>query len=120
MFGFELEEKPVPLGKYIHQGDTIAFGNTKLEVFEVPGHSPGSVVFFNRESGDLIVGDVLFNGSVGRADLQGGNFNDLKQNIIEKLFILPNETVVHPGHGPSTTIGHEKMYNPFFTDISTH
>ena len=120
MFGFELEEKPVPLGKYIHQGDTIAFGNTKLEVFEVPGHSPGSVVFVNRESGDLIVGDVLFNGSVGRADLQGGNFNDLKQNIIEKLFILPNETVVHPGHGPSTTIGHEKMYNPFFTDISTH
>lgn len=120
MFGFELNEEPISLGKYLYEGDTIKFGNTTLEIIQVPGHSPGSLVFYNKESGDAFSGDVLFQGSVGRADLKGGNFNDLKENIIKKLFILPNETVVHPGHGPSTTIGKEKQYNPFFTDTTTH
>ena len=120
MFGFELPEDQVALGGYLNEGDQISFGNTTLEVILVPGHSPGHLVFYNKKSGDAFAGDVLFQGSVGRADLQGGNFTQLKENIIKKLFILPNETVIHPGHGPSTTIGNEKLYNPFFTDISTH
>lgn len=120
MFGFELPEEQVPLGKQLQEGDTIHFGNNQLQVIEVPGHSPGHLVFYNQATGEAFVGDVLFQGSVGRADLQGGNFNQLKEHIIKKLFILPNETVIYPGHGPSTNIGNEKMYNPFFTDISTH
>lgn len=120
MFGFELPEEPVPLGKYLHEGDTIQFGNTTIDTILVPGHSPGSLVFYVKDAKVLIAGDVLFQGSVGRADLQGGNFNDLTSNILNKLFILPDETVVYPGHGPSTTIGDEKKYNPFFTDTSTH
>lgn len=120
MFGFELPEEPVPLGKYLHEGDTIQFGNTTIDTILVPGHSPGSIVFHIKDAKILIAGDVLFQGSVGRADLQGGNFSDLTSNILKKLFILPDETVVYPGHGPSTTIGDEKKYNPFFTDTSTH
>lgn len=120
MFGFEVNDEPVPLGKYLKEGDQIQFGNQTLDIFQVPGHSPGSLVFYNQATGDAFSGDVLFQGSVGRADLQGGNFTALKENIIKKLFILPDETVVHAGHGPSTTIGREKKYNPFFTDVTTH
>ncbi len=120
MFGFEIQEEQVPLGKYLNEGDQIKFGNQVLDIIKVPGHSPGSLVFYNKQTGDLFAGDVLFLNSVGRADLQGGNFKDLKENIIKKLFILPNESVVHPGHGPSTTIGNEKMYNPFFTNTESH
>lgn len=120
MFGFELEEKQVPLGGYLNEGDQVKFGNEVLDIFKVPGHSPGSLVFYNKKTGDLFAGDVLFYESVGRADLQGGNFKDLKENIIKKLFILPGESVVYPGHGPSTTIEHEKLYNPFFTNTESH
>ena len=120
MFGFELPEEPVPLGKYLHEGDTIQFGNTTIDTILVPGHSPGSLIFYIKDATMMIAGDVLFQGSVGRADLQGGNFNDLTSNILSKLFVLPDETVVYPGHGPATTIGDEKKYNPFFTDTSTH
>ena len=114
MFGFELPEEPVPLGKYIDEGDTITFGNTSLECIHVPGHSPGSIVFYHQESNQMFSGDVLFQGSVGRADLQGGSFEDLLTNIKEKLFVLPEEATIYPGHGPETTIGHEKKHNPFF------
>lgn len=120
MFGFELQEEPVGLGSHLKEGDQVKFGTITLDILKVPGHSPGSLVFYNRESGDAFAGDVLFLESVGRADLQGGNFKELKAQIIEKLFTLPDETTVHPGHGPSTTIGHEKMYNPFFTNTESH
>lgn len=119
MFGFELNEEQVPIGKYLDEGDQIKIGNITLDILKVPGHSPGSLVFYNKVTGDLFAGDVLFLESVGRADLQGGNFQALKENILKKLFILPDETVVHPGHGPSTTIGHEKYNNPFFTNIDS-
>ncbi|MCD7900529.1 MAG: MBL fold metallo-hydrolase [Bacteroides sp.] len=113
-FGFHLKDTPVPLGKYINDGDIITFGNTTLEAIHVPGHSPGSLVFYCKDSNVMFAGDVLFQGSIGRADLAGGNFDDLRENICSRLFTLPNNTIVYPGHGNPTTIGIEKMENPFF------
>lgn len=114
MFGFRLPEPTVPLGKYVCDGDIITFGNTRLEAIHVPGHSPGSIVYYNKEENCLFSGDVLFQGSIGRADLTGGNFDELREHICSRLFVLPGETVVYPGHGDSTTIGIEKKNNPFF------
>lgn len=114
MFGFKLPESPIPLGKHLHDGELIHFGNTTLEAIHVPGHSPGSLAFYCKEEGCIFVGDVLFQGSIGRADLAGGNFDELIEHICSRLFVLPSETVVYPGHGPSTTIGIEKVDNPFF------
>lgn len=113
-FGFKLPDDPIPLGKYLCDGDQITFGNTTIEAIHVPGHSPGSLVFYCKESNCMFAGDVLFQGSVGRADLTGGNFDELIDNICSRLFSLPNETVVYPGHGAATTIGIEKVENPFF------
>ncbi|MDR0894318.1 MAG: MBL fold metallo-hydrolase [Prevotellaceae bacterium] len=114
MLGFKMPEAPIPIGRYLHDGDTIAFGNTALEAIHVPGHSPGSIVFYAPQSHCIFSGDVLFQGSIGRADLTGGNFDDLKEGICSRLFTLPNETIVYAGHGAPTTIGMEKVENPFF------
>lgn len=114
MFGFQLKEASVPLGKYIADKDTITVGNIQLEAIQVPGHSPGSLAFYCKEEKCLFAGDVLFQGSIGRADLPGGNFDKLRENICSRLFVLPDETVVYPGHGEATTIGNEKRNNPFF------
>ena len=113
-FGFIYDEKQPALGKYICEGDTITFGDTTLKAIHVPGHSPGSIVFYSPEAACVFSGDVLFYGSIGRADLKGGNFDDLKEGICNHLFTLPAETRVYPGHGPSTSIGYEKNNNPFF------
>ena len=114
MFGFQMNETPVSLGNYICDGDIIKFGNTELEAIHVPGHSPGSMVYYCKENNILFTGDVLFNGSIGRADLKGGNFDELREHICSRLFVLPNDTMVYPGHGASTTIIEEKQNNPFF------
>lgn len=114
MFGFPLPENPVPLGHYLHDGDQISFGHTTLEAIHVPGHSPGSLVFYCAAEHCMFSGDVLFQGSIGRADLSGGNFDDLIDHICSRLFVLPGDTVVYPGHGAPTTIGIEKAENPFF------
>ena len=114
MFGFEM--KPVtPIDKFIDENKIVHFGNSKLKVIHVPGHSPGHVVFYHDESKSLIAGDVLFYGSIGRTDLPGGDHKKLISGIKEKLFVLPNETKVYCGHGPETTIGFEKENNPFLT-----
>ncbi|MBQ8520416.1 MAG: MBL fold metallo-hydrolase [Bacteroides sp.] len=114
MFGLQMNEAPAPLGRYICDGDIIRFGNTELEAIHVPGHSPGSMVYYCKADGCLFSGDVLFQGSIGRADLTGGNFDELREHICSRLFVLPNDTVVYPRHGASTTIGEEKTHNPFF------
>ena len=114
MFGFQLPEPPVPLGKYVCDGDVITFGNTKLEAIHVPGHSPGSIVYYCKEENCLFSGDVLFQGSIGRADLTGGNFDELREHICSSLFVLPGDTRVFPGHGDRRSIGIEKKYIPFF------
>ncbi|MDD4777837.1 MAG: MBL fold metallo-hydrolase [Fermentimonas sp.] len=101
------------IGTWLEEGDEIKFGNQKLSVFHSPGHSPGSILLYNEESGSVFSGDVLFRGSIGRTDLAGGNFEELVESIQTKLFVMPNETKVYPGHGPATTIGYEKKNNPF-------
>lgn len=112
-FGIRLPRPSVPVTSFLEEGDVIRFGNSTLSVIHVPGHSPGSVVFFNARNKAAISGDVLFYNSIGRTDLWGGNYEELIDGIKDKLFTLPDETVVYPGHGPETTIENEKMSNPF-------
>lgn len=114
-FGIEADENPPAIANYLNHGDTLTFGNSSLEVIHVPGHSPGGVVFYNAEDKIAIVGDVLFRESIGRADLPGGDFDTLISNIKSKLLVFDDDVKVYPGHGPSTTIGHERVSNPFLT-----
>ena len=100
---------------YLKEGDLVKLGEDELAVIEAPGHSPGHICFYCAKQHFIISGDVLFNRSIGRTDLPGGNHQTLLKNIREKLFVLPDETVVYSGHGPETTIGEEKKYNPFLT-----
>lgn len=92
-------------------GDKVAVGNLEIEVIETPGHTKGSVTLL--AGGALFTGDTLFAGSIGRTDLPGGSFRDIISSIKDKLLIFPDETPVYPGHGPESTIGEEKQYNPF-------
>lgn len=98
---------------YLEEGDKVKLGDEELEVIFTPGHSPGSVCFYSHDHKFLIGGDVLFDGSVGRTDLPGGSFATLEQSIKTKLFLLPEDVIVYPGHGSSTTIGDEMRDNPF-------
>jgi len=98
---------------FLNDGDKVLFGDTALDVILTPGHSPGSICFYLPSQGDLIGGDVLFRGSIGRTDLPGGDSETLLTSIREKLWVLPDETVVYSGHGIKTTIGYEKRNNPF-------
>ncbi|HQW91531.1 MAG TPA: MBL fold metallo-hydrolase [Ferruginibacter sp.] len=98
---------------FLKEADVVKLGNDELAVIEAPGHSPGHICFYCAKQHFIISGDVLFNRSIGRTDLPGGNHQTLLKNIREKLFVLPEETVVYSGHGPETTIGEEKKYNPF-------
>ncbi|MBS1765372.1 MAG: MBL fold metallo-hydrolase [Bacteroidetes bacterium] len=99
--------------KYIDEGDIISFGNTSFELLFTPGHSPGSLCLYHAAEKIIISGDVLFQMSIGRYDLPGGNEQTLLESIRTKLLVLPADVKVMPGHGPTTTIGFEKMYNPF-------
>lgn len=113
MYGIPYPEpSPMP-GKYIKEGDTIEFGNSKLETLFTPGHSPASISFFCAKDKFLIAGDVLFYGSIGRTDLPGGDFKTLVTVIKEKLLPLGDDVKVYSGHGPATMIGFEKLNNQF-------
>ena len=103
---------------YLEEGDTVLLGEDELKVIEAPGHSPGHICFYCASQNFIISGDVLFNRSIGRTDLPGGNHQMLLKNIREKLFVLPDETIVYSGHGPETTIGEEKKYNPFLNGLA--
>lgn len=98
---------------FLREGDTIPLGNDALDVLFTPGHSPGHICFYCKQQQFVIGGDVLFYESIGRTDLPGGDFDTLVNSIQTKLFVLPNDVVVYPGHGPETTIGHEKLHNPY-------
>jgi hydroxyacylglutathione hydrolase len=111
-FSFTADQPPVP-DRLLKEGDEVGFGKSALTVLHVPGHSPGSIVLYARKDNLMMAGDVLFYGSIGRSDLPGGNHIALIRGIKEKLMILPGETVVYPGHGEVTTIGHEYDTNPF-------
>ena len=113
IYGFPVTEDAQPIGHYLYEGDTIHFGNTQLNCIHIPGHCPGHLVFHDAANKVLFAGDVLFNGSIGRTDLEFGNHQQLINGITEKLLVLPEDTVVYPGHGPSTNIGEEKKFNPY-------
>lgn len=105
--------EPLTLDRNLAEGDTIPLGDEVIQVLHVPGHSPGGLAFYLPESGLLISGDTIFNGSVGRTDLMGGDMAQLLNSIREKIFTLPDETVIASGHGPTTTVADEKRFNPF-------
>ena len=110
--GLKYELSPEP-EIFLSETGTVNFGNSILELIFAPGHSPAHLCFYSREDNFLIGGDVLFYSSIGRTDLPGGSHEQLIASIKNKLFILPDDCAVHPGHGPSTTIGFEKIHNPF-------
>lgn len=108
---YELSPEPET---FLGESGTVTFGNSSLDLIFAPGHSPAHLCFYSKADGFLIGGDVLFYQSIGRTDLPGGNHQQLINNIKTKIFTLPDECKVYPGHGPSTTIGFEKQNNPFF------
>jgi hydroxyacylglutathione hydrolase len=112
-FGMAVDEEAQPLGGYITDNQEIKFGNTTFKAFHVPGHSPGSMAFYDEKEGVLFAGDVLFRASIGRTDLSKGDYATLINSITNKLLPLPDSTVVYSGHGPATTIGFERKNNPF-------
>ncbi|UCD84668.1 MAG: MBL fold metallo-hydrolase [Deltaproteobacteria bacterium] len=100
--------------RFIDEGDTIKVGQYVLRVLHTPGHSPGGICLLVEGKGMVFVGDTLFASSIGRTDLPGGDYEELIEGVRSKLFPLGDEVVVYPGHGPPTTIGQERRYNPFF------
>ncbi|MCX6282204.1 MAG: MBL fold metallo-hydrolase [Bacteroidetes bacterium] len=111
-FGYTIESIPEPLG-FIDDSEMINFGNCSLKVLYTPGHADGSVCFYSEADGFVITGDVLFRDTIGRTDLPSGDFDRLMESIKTKLFTLPEDTVVYPGHGEQTSIGYEMVNNPF-------
>ena len=111
--GIGYEVSPLP-EVFLPETGTVKFGNTVLQLIFAPGHSPAHLCFYAEKDAVLMAGDVLFRGSIGRTDLPGGDMAALLRNIEEKLFVLPDDVMVYPGHGPETTIGFEKQNNPFF------
>ncbi len=116
-FGFAHAEKFTP-ARFLNQGDTVTFGNITLEVYFCPGHTPGHVIFFHRESKLAQVGDVLFCGSIGRTDFPRGDHATLINSIRNNLFALGDDVRFIPGHGPMGTLGQERRSNPFVSDAA--
>jgi hydroxyacylglutathione hydrolase len=112
MYGVPCEQSPTP-EKFLNEGDVITLGKYDFECIHTPGHSPGSISFYNKENKLLIAGDVLFYGSIGRTDLPLGNHAALIASIKEKLLVLNDDVRVYSGHGPATSIGAEREHNPF-------
>ena len=112
-FGIKMNFEDIEPLRNIEDNEEIHFGNSVLKAILVPGHSPASLAFYCKDDNFVISGDVLFDGSIGRTDLWGGDFGTLISSIRKKLLILPDNTTVYPGHGPSTTIGDEKINNPY-------
>ena len=107
----------VPAEIGLNEGDDFEFGGETFRIFHAPGHSPGSVCFYNERQKYVIGGDVLFQGSIGRTDLPGGDYNTLINSIRTKLLVLPDDVIVYSGHGPLTNIGQEKISNPFLQEV---
>lgn len=116
VFGFDVD-KPVMPEIFIEEGDMLEFGNQELRVIHTPGHAAGSLCYYHKAGGFVIVGDVLFQGSIGRTDLPTGDHDLLIKSILQKLMVLPADTRVYPGHGPETTIGEERTANPYLTGV---
>lgn len=118
-FGVPMSVRDVTPDRWLNDGDTVSFGDHVFEVYHTPGHAPGHVIYFNREQGFAHLGDVLFNGSIGRTDLPGGNHQQLLNSIRDKVFPLGDDIGFICGHGPGGRIGEERRSNPFLTGLST-
>ena len=112
MYGFQIDPIPMPTN-WINEGNTIRFGHAQWRILHTPGHAPGSICFVDDTSRFVMAGDVLFQQSIGRTDLPGGDMGILMQSIFQQLLTLPDETTVYAGHGPPTKIGLERQHNPF-------
>ncbi|MDD3180747.1 MAG: MBL fold metallo-hydrolase [Opitutaceae bacterium] len=112
-----LQLDPVKIDEFLEQGQHIPILGCEIEVRHVPGHCPGNVLFYISALNVVLVGDALFNRSIGRTDLPGGDFPKLERSIREQIYTLPNETVILPGHGPRTTVYEEKTGNPFVAAV---
>ena len=112
MYGLKVDQSPMPK-VLLNEGDIVTFGNSALEIVHTPGHSPGSISFFNKADKFMISGDVLFYACIGRTDLPMGNYETLIKSIKQKLLPLGDDMTVYSGHGQETTIGSERMYNTF-------
>lgn len=115
MFGLE-ECQPLAPDRWLEEGDSVALGNITLEVLHCPGHTPGHIVFFDRASRLLVSGDVVFKGGVGRSDFPRGDHGQLIDAIKRKLLPLGDDVTFIPGHGPMSTLGYERLHNPFLQD----
>lgn len=113
IIGAPLRREYPAVGRFFAPNEVIRFGNHSLQVLKTPGHSPGSVVFYCAEEHTAFTGDTLFRMSVGRTDFEGGSYEDLMNSLANVLAKLPDETTILPGHGPQSTIGYEKKYNPY-------
>ena len=113
LYGFIYYEKSPSTTQFLNEGDIVEFGNSKLKILYTPGHAPGHISLYSKEEKFIISGDVLFNNSIGRTDLPGGDFNVLIESIKTKILCLDDDTVVYCGHGPATTVGYERANNPF-------
>ena len=112
LFGYPAAPMPEP-GLLVREGDTLQVGRLTFQVMHTPGHSPGHIVLYEADEGVLFDGDVLFHQGIGRSDLPGGSHATLVRSIRERILTLPDETVVYSGHGPATTVGEEKRFNPW-------
>ncbi|MFT5142448.1 MAG: hydroxyacylglutathione hydrolase [Rhodothermales bacterium] len=115
MFGFDIEQPPEPEG-FLVAGEQVQVGESRWDILFTPGHSPGSVSFYDADQRYVISGDVLFAGSIGRTDLMGASLPVLMRSIYQELLPLGDDVTVYSGHGPTTTIGRERMVNPFLRD----
>lgn len=117
MFHLKGNFSEIDITNGLTDGETLNIGRYKMEVIYVPGHSPGSIAIYCPSEKWIIVGDALFRRSIGRTDLPGGDYNQLVSSITKRLMPLPSETIVYPGHGISTTIGEEKNFNPYISEL---
>ncbi len=113
-FGYKVDNPPKP-SFYLEDQQVLTFGRSELQVLHTPGHSKGCVCLYSSENNFILTGDTLFQGCIGRTDLPGGDYDEIMDSLFKKILTLPDDTVVHPGHGPASTIGDEKLTNPFIT-----
>lgn len=113
MFGLNIRIEPFVADVFLKDGDSLYLNGEEIKVLETPGHSPGSLSFYLPESGKLIAGDTIFEMSIGRTDLPGGNYDQIISSIKTKIMTLPGDTVIYPGHGSVTTVADEQKYNSF-------
>ena len=117
LFGVKADSLPEAIDVDLEGKESIKFGNTELKIIPTPGHTPGHVAFFEPESKVLFTGDTLFRESIGRTDLPGGDYSWIMRSIIENILPLGDDVKIYPGHGETSDIGHESMYNPFVVEV---